>query len=302
MTPKFYVTTAIDYVNSLPHIGTAYEKIAADALARFKRMDGFEVHFQMGNDEHSSNVKKEADKLKIPVKQYCDEMRQKFEAIWKSLDISYDDFIQTSEPRHHAAVKAFIERIRKKSPDDIFEKEYEGWYCESCEAFQTEKDLVDGKCPNHKTAPKWLKERNYFFRLSEYKKQLLDYYETAPSFILPEARKNEVISFVRSGNLQDISISRSSFPWGIPFPDDPSHVVYVWFDALVNYLTAVGFGQKGKDKEFDKWWPANLHVIGKDITRFHCVIWPAMLMSAGLKLPEVVFGHGFVLGYKALGV
>lgn len=294
MTPKFYVTTAIDYVNSLPHIGTAYEKIAADALARFKRMDGFEVHFQMGNDEHSSNVKKEADKLKIPVKQYCDEMRQKFEAIWKSLDISYDDFIQTSEPRHHAAVKAFIERIRKKSPDDIFEKEYEGWYCESCEAFQTEKDLVDGKCPNHKTAPKWLKERNYFFRLSEYKKQLLDYYETAPSFILPEARKNEVISFVRSGDLQDISISRSSFPWGIPFPDDPSHVVYVWFDALVNYLTAVGFGQKGKDKEFDKWWPANLHVIGKDITRFHCVIWPAMLMSAGLKLPEVVFGHGFV--------
>lgn len=289
---KFYLTTAIDYVNSLPHIGTAYEKIGADALARFLRMDGRDVHFQMGNDEHSANVKKEADKRGIPVERYCNEMRQKFEAIWKDLEISCDNFIQTSEPRHHAAVKAFIERVREKSPNDIFEKEYEGWYCESCEAFQTEKDLVDGKCPNHKTTPGWLKEKNYFFRLSSYRERLLRHYEEHPQFILPEIRRNEVVRFVRT-ELQDISISRASFPWGIPFPNDPSHVVYVWFDALMNYLTATGFGQD-KPLAGGPAWPADLHVVGKDITRFHCVIWPAMLMSAGLSLPEGVFGHGFV--------
>ncbi len=288
---KFYITTAIDYVNSLPHLGTAYEKVAADAIARFMRMDGYDVHFQMGNDEHSANVKKEADKRGLDVKKYCDEMRVKFEAIWKDLEISYDDFIQTSEPRHHAGVKAFIELIQKNSPNDIFEKEYEGWYCESCEAFQTEKDLVDGLCPNHKTKPKWLKEKNYFFRLSSYREKLLKHYEDHPAFILPEIRKNEVVSFVRS-ELQDISISRASFPWGIPFPNDPSHVVYVWFDALVNYLSAIGFGDPKKD--YKKLWPADLHVIGKDITRFHCVIWPAMLVSAGLEIPKTVFGHGFV--------
>jgi methionyl-tRNA synthetase len=289
---KFYVTTAIDYVNSLPHLGTAYEKIAADAIARFKRLDGCDVRFQMGNDEHSVNVKKEADKRGLEPKKYCDEMRGKFEAIWKSLEVSYDDFIQTSEPRHHAGVKAFIELVRKHSPDDIFEKEYEGWYCESCEAFQTEKDLVEGLCPNHKTKPKWLKEKNYFFRLSAYRDKLLKFYADHPNFILPVIRRNEVVSFVKS-ELQDVSVSRASFPWGIPFPNDPSHVVYVWFDALVNYLSAVGFGDPKNDQS-KVLWPADLHVVGKDITRFHCVIWPAMLMSAGLPLPETVFGHGFV--------
>src|SRR5579885_146153 len=244
---KFYITTAIDYVNNLPHLGTAYEKIAADAVARFLRLDGRDVHFQMGNDEHSSNVKKEADKKNLPTKQYCDEMRKKFEAIWKDLELSYDNFIQTSEPRHHESVKALISRIQDKNPNDIFEKEYEGWYCESCEAFYTEKDLVEGKCPHHKSTPKWLKERNYFFRLSAYREKLLACYKEHPTFILPEIRRNEVVRFVES-ELQDISISRSSFPWGIPFPNDPSHVVYVWFDALINYLTAVGFGQKGKER------------------------------------------------------
>ncbi|HSA60092.1 MAG TPA: methionine--tRNA ligase [bacterium] len=292
MRGKFYITTAIDYVNSLPHLGTAYEKIAADAIARFKRMEGYDVHFQMGNDEHSANVKKEADKRGIDAKKYCDEMRVKFEAIWKSLEISYDDFIQTSEPRHHRGVTAFIELVRKNSPNDLFEKEYEGWYCESCEAFQTEKDLVDGKCPNHKTTPKWLKERNYFFRLSAYREKLLKHYKDHPEFILPEIRRNEVVRFVET-ELQDISVSRASFPWGIPFPNDPTHVVYVWFDALVNYLSAIGFGdpKKGDSRRL---WPADLHVVGKDITRFHCVIWPAMLMSAGLPIPKTVFGHGFV--------
>ncbi len=279
---KFYITTAIDYVNSLPHLGTAYEKIGADALARFLRMDGHEVHFQMGNDEHSANVLKEATRRGLAPKIYCDEMREKFEAIWKSLEISYDNFIQTSEPRHHQGVRAFLKRMR---PEDIGLRHYEGWYCESCEAFLTEKDLSEGKCPTHKSAPKWLKEENYFFALSKYQQALLDHYEKHPEFIVPEIRRNEILSLVRTG-LQDISISRSGFSWGIPFPQDEKHVVYVWFDALLNYLSAVGFDSK--------LWPADLHVIGKDITRFHCVIWPAMLMSAGLPLPKTVFGHGFV--------
>jgi methionyl-tRNA synthetase len=292
VTQKFYITTAIDYVNSLPHLGTAYEKVAADAIARFKRLDGYDVRFQMGNDEHSVNVKKEADKLGVEPKKYCDDMRVQFEAIWKSLDISYDDFIQTSEPRHHQGVKAFVEKVLKNSPNDIFEKEYEGWYCESCEAFQTEKDLAEGLCPIHKTKPKWLKEKNHFFRLSAYKDKLLQHYKDHPKFILPEIRRNEVVNFV-SNELQDISISRATFTWGIPFPHDPSHVVYVWFDALVNYLSAIGFGDAKKDLT-PKLWPADLHVVGKDITRFHCVIWPAMLMSAEMEIPKTVFGHGFV--------
>jgi len=290
MTQKqFYLTTAIDYVNSLPHIGTAYEKIGADTLARFLRMDGYEVHFQMGNDEHSTNVQKAAVEKGMAPKAYCDEMKGHFTAIWKKLEISYDDFIQTSDPRHHQASRKLFEVIFKTG--DIFEGEYEGWYCESCEAFYTEKDLVNGECPNHKQKPKWLKEKNFFFRLSKFRDRLLDHISKHPEFILPEIRRNEILSLLKQG-LEDISVSRSGFDWGIPVPQDPSHVIYVWFDALINYLTAVGYGLDGE--KFKKWWPAQLHIIGKDITRFHCVIWPAMLMSAGLPLPETVFGHGFV--------
>lgn len=285
----FYLTTAIDYVNSIPHIGTAYEKIGADVLARFLRMDGYEVHFQMGNDEHSTNVQKSALEKGMEPKAYCDEMREKFTEIWKKLSISYDDFIQTSEPRHHKTSQKLFETILANG--DIYEGEYEGWYCESCEAFYTEKDLVNGECPNHKQKPKWLKEKNYFFRLSKYQQPLLDHISKNPKCILPEIRRNEIVSLIQQG-LQDISVSRSGFNWGIPVPSNPKHVIYVWFDALINYLTAVGYGVD--DEKFKKWWPAQLHVIGKDITRFHCVIWPAMLMSAGIALPETVFGHGFV--------
>jgi len=285
----FYITTAIDYVNSIPHIGTAYEKIGADALARFMRMEGHEVHFQMGNDEHSTNVLKAAQDKKLQPKVYCDEMRGKFTEIWEKLEISYDDFIQTSEDRHHRSAAKLFEIIQAKG--DIYEGEYEGWYCESCEAFYTEKDLVDGHCPHHKQKPKWLKESNFFFKLSEYQKPLLEHIASHPEFILPEIRRNEILSLIKQG-LDDISVSRSGFSWGIPVPHDPSHVIYVWFDALINYLSAIGFGSD--EKQFSKWWPAQVHVIGKDITRFHCVIWPAMLMSAGLPLPETVFGHGFV--------
>lgn len=287
--PTFYITTAIDYVNSLPHIGTAYEKIGTDVLARFMRMDGYEVHFQMGNDEHSTNVQKSAIAKKMDPKTYCDEMKEKFTEIWKKLSISYDDFIQTSEPRHHKTSQKLFETILAKG--DIYEGEYEGWYCESCEAFYTEKDLVNGECPNHKQKPKWLKEKNYFFKLSKYQQPLLDHIQKNPNCILPDIRRNEIVSLIQQG-LQDISVSRSGFSWGIPVSSNPKHVIYVWFDALINYLTAVGYGVD--EKKFKKWWPAQIHVIGKDITRFHCVIWPAMLMSAGLPLPETVFGHGFV--------
>ncbi|MBI2982066.1 MAG: methionine--tRNA ligase [Deltaproteobacteria bacterium] len=290
---KFYVTTAIDYVNNLPHLGTAYEKIAADAVARYRRMSGDAVHFQMGSDEHSANVKKEALRKGLTPKAYCDGMRDEFLKIWKSLGVSCDGFIQTSEKRHAVAVGQLFEAIFKKG--DIYKSPYEGWYCESCEAFFTDKDLVDGKCPNHKSPPKWLKEENYFFRLSAYQKRLLKHYQKHPEFILPGIRRNEILRFVEGG-LEDISVSRASFDWGIPLPIDKGHVVYVWFDALINYITAVGYGQKTPKgrAQFRKLWPADLHIIGKDITRFHCVIWPAMLMSAGLPLPKTVFGHGFV--------
>ncbi len=286
----FYLTTAIDYVNSLPHIGTAYEKIGADVLTRFMRMEGYAVHFQMGNDEHSANVQKSAIAAGLDPKIYCDQMREKFTDIWKKLYISHDDFIQTSEARHHASAKKFFETVYQTG--DIYEGEYEGWYCESCEAFYTEKDLTEGLCPNHKQKPKWLKEKNFFFKLSKYRDKLIAHMESHPAFILPEIRRNEILSLLKKEGLQDISISRSTFTWGIPVPAKPEHVIYVWFDALINYLTAIGYGSD--EKKFKKWWPAQVHIIGKDITRFHCVIWPAMLMSAGLALPETVFGHGFV--------
>ncbi len=286
---SFYLTTAIDYVNSIPHIGTAYEKIGADVLARFMRLSGHDVWFQMGNDEHSTNVLKSARVQEQDPKAYCDGMREKFTEIWKKLNISYDGFIQTSEPRHHGAAKKLFENIL--ATGDIFAGEYEGWYCESCEAYYTEKDLVEGHCPHHQAKPKWLKEKNFFFKLSKYQDALLKHIEENPEFILPEIRRNEIVNLIKGG-LEDISVSRAGVEWGIPLPNDPKHVIYVWFDALINYLTAVGFGSD--DAKFKKWWPAAVHVIGKDITRFHCVIWPAMLMSAGLPLPKTVFGHGFV--------
>jgi len=286
----FYLTTAIDYVNSLPHIGTAYEKIGADILARFHRLRGEPVLFQMGNDEHSANVQKAALQANLEPKVYCDQMREKFHAIWSKLGISYDQFIQTSDPRHHKVVHEFFERVQQAG--DIYEKDYEGWYCESCEAFYTEKDLENGLCQNHKTKPKWLKEKNYFFRLEKYTQALLNHIEKNPSFILPEKRRNEVVNFIKNG-LQDFSISRSTFTWGIPVPVNPKHVFYVWFDALINYLSLLNL--KSLDElEKNSAWNQVMHIVGKDITRFHCMIWPAMLLSAKLPLPKTVFGHGFV--------
>ncbi len=287
--PKFYVTAAIDYVNRLPHIGTAYEKIAADAIARYKRMSGFDTRFLMGNDEHSINVEKAAREKGMEPLEYCDRMAEAFRSVWKRLDISFDDFIRTTEPRHVRGVQALFRAI--VDAGDVYKGKYEGYYCVGCERFYPEKDLADGKCPVHKTTPQWVSEDNYFFRLSSYGPRLLEHYRRHPEFIVPETRRNEIVNVVESG-LEDISVSRASVSWGIPLPSDAAHRVYVWFDALINYITGVGYPEPNGD--YARYWPADLHVIGKDITRFHCVIWPAMLLSAKLPLPKTVLGHGFV--------
>jgi methionyl-tRNA synthetase len=287
---KYFLTTAIDFVNSRPHLGTAYEKITADIIARYRRLAGYDTHFLMGNDEHSQNVfRKAAEQGKDPLA-YCDEMEQVFRDVWKRLDLSFDDFIRTTDrKRHFPAVQKMAQACLDNG--DIYEGSYEGWYCEGCEAFKPEKDLVDGTCPIHKTKPQWIKEKNWFFRLSKYQQPLLKHYADHPSFIEPEIRRNEILRLVEGG-LEDISMSRAGQSWGIPVPFDPTSVVYVWFDALINYAAAVGYGWD--EARFNTWWPANLHVVGKDITRFHCVIWPAMLMSARVTLPAQVFGHGWV--------
>lgn len=288
--PNFYITTAIDYVNSRPHLGTAYEKVAADVIARFKRLAGYDTLFLMGNDEHSLNVYKKAKELDLEPVEYCDQMEQEFRDVWAKLDISFDDFIRTTEERHRISVQTLIQKIYDAG--DVYEGEYEGWYCDSCEAFKQEKDLEEGNCPIHKTKPTWIKERNHFFRLSNYAERLLKHYDEHPEFLEPEVRRNEILNVIQSG-LDDVSISRQSQKWGIPVPFDPESVVYVWADAVINYISAVGLGQD--EALCERWWPADLHVIGKDITRFHCVLWPAMLMSAGLPVPRHVFGHGFVM-------
>ena len=285
----FYITTAIDFVNSRPHVGTAYEKITADVIARYKRLSGVETRFLMGNDEHSQNVYQRAQEDGLEPLAFCDKMEEVFRSVWRRLDISFDDFIRTTEERHRLGVTALVQKIADAG--DLYEGAYEGWYCVSCEAFKQEKDLVDGNCPIHHRPPQWIKEKNYFFRLSKFQQPLLDHYAAHPEFLEPQIRRNEILRFLESGP-EDISMSRTGQSWGIPLPNDPGSVVYVWVDALINYVSAVGFGWDEGLRE--KWWPADLHVIGKDITRFHCVIWPAMLMSAGLPLPRQVFGHGWV--------
>jgi methionyl-tRNA synthetase len=286
---KFYLTTAIDYVNSRPHLGTAYEKVAADVIVRYKRLAGFDTHFVMGNDEHSQNVFRRARELGEDPKAYCDRMAVEFMDVWRRLDVSFDDFIRTTEPRHKAGVQELVRRM--SAAGDIYEGHYEGWYCVSCEAFKQEKDLEDGLCPIHKTKPEWLREKNYFFRLSKYTEPLRQHFAAHPDFTVPDVRRNEILRLLESG-LDDISVSRAGQAWGIPMPDDPASVIYVWVDALINYITAVGYGTDAA--LFERWWPVDAHIVGKDITRFHCVIWPAMLMSAGLALPKQVFGHGWL--------
>ncbi|MGE5584531.1 MAG: methionine--tRNA ligase [Bacillota bacterium] len=289
---KFYLTTAIDYVNGEPHLGHAYEKIAADVISRFKRLAGYDTFFLTGTDEHSLNVARQAEKQGMAPRAFCDRMAGLFQKAWDKLNIRPDRFIRTTDEDHIATVRDIVRRANERGY--IYEGTYSGHYCVSCERFVEEKDLVDGRCPLHPSRePEWVEEKNYFFALSKFQEPLLRHIEAHPEFILPETRRNEVVNRIREG-LQDVSISRSTLAWGVPFPEeiDPHQVVYVWFDALINYLTGAGY-VPGTD-DFGRWWPADLHLIGKDITWFHCVIWPATLMAADVPLPGTVFGHGFV--------
>ena len=291
MASTFFLTTAIDYPNSRPHIGTAFEKIGADAQARFRRMEGRSVHFLMGNDENTIKVSQRAEELGMEPKPYVDDMARQFREVWAALEVSNDDFIQTSEERHRVGCRKFIQAVFDAG--DIYKKAYVGLYCTGCESFKTEKELTpEGRCPNHPGIElKRIEEENYFFRLSAFGDRLLQHYAANPGFIQPESRRNEIANLVESG-LQDVSITRKGFTWGIPVPFDEEQTIYVWFDALLNYITAIGYGTD--EARFRLLWPADVHVIGKDITRFHCALWPAMLMSAGLPLPKQVFAHGFV--------
>ena len=290
MGRHYFLTTAIDYPNSRPHIGTAFEKIGADVQARYRRMEGYEVFFLMGNDENTIKVARRAQELGLGTQAYCDDMARQFREVWSALDISCDDFIQTSEARHHAGCRAFIQKVFDAG--HIYKSAYEGWYCDGCEAFKTEKELDEGRnCPAHKTPAVRRSEDCYYFALSKFREKLLEFYEAHPDFIQPESRRNEVMQLVR-GELLDVNITRSGQDWGIRVPFDERFTIYVWFDALLNYVTAAGYGT---DMErFGRLWPADLHVIGKDITRFHCALWPAMCMAAGIAPPRRVFGHGFV--------
>ncbi len=286
---SYYLTTAIDYSNGKPHVGHAYEKVGTDAIARYHRLIGDSVHFVIGMDEHGQSVAREAKELGEEPQAWVDGLAVSWQEVWAQLQLSHDDFIRTTEPRHARAVEAMVERL--KAAGDIYLDRYEGFYCERCEAFRKEAELVNGRCPLHpKRDIQWTEEENYFFRLSAYRDRLLEHIAQHPEFVQPTTRRNEILRLLEGG-LDDISASRSRVPWGVPFPGAPDHTVYVWLDAVTNYLSATGFPDEG----FEDVWPAQLHVIGKDITRFHCVIWPAMLMAAGIALPAVVWAHGFVM-------
>jgi methionyl-tRNA synthetase len=288
---RFYVTTPIYYVNDVPHIGHAYTTVAGDVLTRWRRMWGDDVFFLTGTDEHGLKVQRAAEARGVTPKELVDETAKHFQDCWDLLDIAYDDFIRTTEPRHYAAVQKFLQTIYDNG--DIELATYEGLYCVSCEAYYAEDELVDdGNCPIHLRPVEHVTEENYFFRLSRYEDRLLEYYAQHPDAVQPESRRNEVLGFIRGG-LQDFSMSRTSISWGVPLPWDPKHVAYVWADALFNYCTAVGYGTD--DARFEQWWPVDYHLVGKDILRFHAVYWPAMLMAAGLEPPKTVFAHGWLL-------
>ncbi|MCD6071309.1 MAG: methionine--tRNA ligase, partial [Microvirga sp.] len=291
---KFYITTAISYPNGAPHIGHAYEVVASDAIARFKRIDGYDVFFMTGTDEHGLKIQQTADKNGTTAKAFVDEMAAKFKAMADRLDCSYDRFIRTTDADHVPSTQELWRRMQEKG--DIYLSKYSGWYSVRDEAYYDEAELTklpDGswRAPTG-TPVEWIEEESYFFRLSAYQDRLLAHYEAHPDFISPETRRNEITSFVRSG-LQDLSISRTTFNWGLPVPGDPKHVMYVWIDALNNYVTGCGFPNQSDPRW--QYWPADVHIIGKDIVRFHTVYWPAFLMSAELPLPKRVFGHGFLL-------
>src|SRR3989344_6067974 len=286
MKKTFYVTTAIDYVNAEPHIGHGYQKIIADVLTRWHRLIGEDVFFLTGTDEHGRKIQRAAEVAGKKPEEFVEEMSKKFKEAWKLLNIKPDRFIRTTDADHIKLVQEIIKKVNDKG--DIYKGTYSGLYCVDCEAYYTEKDAPDFSCPTHKKPLENLKEESYFFKLSNYQNFLLKLYKEHPEFVLPDSRKNEVTNRVKEG-LKDLSISRTSFNWGVPFPLDKKHIVYVWFDALINYYTAAQSSDKLR-----KFWPANIHLLGKDNTWFHCVYWPAMLKSASLPLPKTIFNHGFL--------
>jgi len=286
---RFFLTTPIYYVNDVPHIGHAYTTLACDVLARYQRARGVEVFFLTGTDEHGQKVEKAAQTKGETPLELADRVVKRFQSLWDKLNIDYTDFIRTSQERHKEAVQAIFRTIQAKG--DIYLGEYEDWYCTPCETFWTETQLMDGNCPDCGRPTDKLKEASYFFRMSKYQEALLAHIEANPDFIQPKSRRNEILSFVREG-LRDLSISRTSFSWGIPVPGDEKHVIYVWFDALTNYISALGYPGDSEGK-FAEFWPCDVHVIGKDILRFHTVYWPTFLMAAGAPLPKKVFAHGW---------
>ncbi|MEK7123124.1 MAG: class I tRNA ligase family protein [Patescibacteria group bacterium] len=288
---KYYLTTPIYYINDKPHIGHAYCTIVADVIAQYHRLRGDDTFFLTGIDENSLKNIESAEKIGMGdrIAEYLDMQAAIWQQTWDSLGISNDYFIRTTEEHHKQGVEKFWRRVQAQG--DIYKGEYEGFYCIGCEEFIRPTDLVNGQCPIHKRDPEKLLEKNYFFAASRYRDRLLEHIEKNPNFIQPQSRRNEVINYIQN-HFDDISISRETMKWGIPVPDDPKQVVYVWFDALINYLTGIGYGWD--DELFTRWWPCDLHLVGKEIIKFHCALWPAMLMSAGIPLPERVFAHGFL--------
>ena len=289
----YYITTAIAYTSRKPHIGNSYEIVLADALARFKRMQGYDVFFQTGTDEHGQKIEEYAAEAGISPKEYVDKVAGEIKGVCDCLNTTYDKFIRTTDEDHEKSVQKIFEKLYNQG--DVYKSEYEGWYCVPCESFFTDSQLVDGKCPDCGREVRKEKEEAYFFKMSKYQKQLEEYIEQNPDFIYPESRKKEMINnFIKPG-LQDLCISRSTFKWGIPFPNDPKHVIYVWVDALLNYITGLGYNPDNQPDMYKKYWPADVHIIGKDILRFHTIYWPIMLMALGEPLPKQVFGHPWLL-------
>lgn len=289
---QFYISTPIYYPSDKLHIGHAYTTVAGDAMARYKRLRGFNVHYLTGTDEHGQKIERKAAEKGVTPQQFVDEIVGGIKELWRKLDISYDDFIRTTEPRHKVAVEKIFARLVEQG--DIYLDQYEGWYCTPCESFFLERQLENGNCPDCNRAVERVKEESYFFRMSKYADRLLAYYEANPDFIQPESRKNEMINnFIKPG-LEDLAVSRTTFDWGIKVPNDPKHVVYVWIDALSNYITALGYGSEDESK-FEQFWPADVHLVGKEIIRFHTIYWPIMLMALDIPLPRKVFGHGWLL-------
>ena len=290
---KYYITTAIAYASAKPHIGNTYEIVLADAIARYKRLKGFDVYFQTGTDEHGEKIEQKAIAANLNPQEYVDNVSQEIKKIWDVMNTSYDKFVRTTDDHHKKIVQNIFQKLYDKG--DIYLGKYEGLYCTPCESFWTESQLVDGKCPDCGREVVKRSEEAYFFRVSKYQDKLIDYIESHPLFIQPEARKNEMINNFLKPGLQDLCVSRTSFDWGIKVPFNDKHVIYVWIDALTNYITNIGYDVDKSSEDFTKWWPADLHLVGKDIIRFHTIYWPIILMALDLPLPKQVFGHPWLL-------